>query len=87
MSDERIQERLEVSAMREDGLCQRIAALEDALKKLTNKLTVVHASKEYLGIWEYGFIHGLEYSGPTYTDEFEAAKEALVRPAVVKVLK
>lgn len=48
-----------------------------ALQALVDKLDAVHADPQMQSIWILAHIHGYSYTGPTYSVELAAARDAL----------
>ncbi len=48
-----------------------------ALRTLVAKLDAVHADPRYAAVWTMYQVHGGRYTEPTYTVEFQQAKDAL----------
>lgn len=46
-------------------------------KQLVNRLEEIHLDKRYEAVWVNYLIHGGKYTGPTYVDELNKAKESL----------
>lgn len=53
------------------------AGVTSALRKLVERLELIHADPQYKSVWVLAGNRGFAYSGPTYTDELTAAKAAL----------
>jgi len=51
--------------------------IRSALEALVAKLDAVHADPNYQGVWTLAHVHGVEYRGPKYGKELEAARAAL----------
>jgi uncharacterized coiled-coil protein SlyX len=53
------------------------ARLRECLKRLVDKLCVVHEDEQYKAVWMLWMIHNGPYNGPQYADELKAAAAAL----------
>ena len=51
--------------------------IEQAARKLIEKLEAIHKDKRYTSVWTMYAIHGCKYDGPTYIDEFNNLKQSL----------
>lgn len=56
---------------------EKAVKLRAALRALVEKLDEVHNSPEYMSVWTIWHAHCGDYEGPTYVEEFEAAKNVL----------
>lgn len=71
-----------VEAQRSEvALRARVQHLTEALGSLVTKLDVVHRSPEFQGAMVMAHIHGVDYQGPNYATELDAARAALTPPA------
>jgi len=55
----------------------RSALLEQALRKLVDKLDKINSDPSYQSIWTLAAAHGIIYDGPNYEKELRRAKQAL----------
>ena len=56
------------------------STLEDAARRLVERLEVIHNDEHYKHVWISYAIHGGDYSnGPTYTKEFAELKAELAK--------
>lgn len=51
--------------------------VRQAARALVDKLELIHADGQYMGVWTSYMIHGGNYTGPNYSAELEALKSAL----------
>jgi hypothetical protein len=51
--------------------------LRKTLQDLVSKLELIANDNQFKGIFVLNHVHGGSYTGPTWTEEFEAAKKVL----------
>lgn len=51
--------------------------LFSALENLVNKLEEINKSEAYKAVWFMYMNHGMEYKGPNYGEELDAARKVL----------
>lgn len=60
-----------------DFIIKRENQIIDPFINLINKLDEIHNDSRYIAVWTNYHIHGCRYTGPTYIDELNKAKEVL----------
>lgn len=53
--------------------------IEEAARKLVEKIDQVHENPEFQGVWSFLSVHGQEYRGPGYREELQQLREVLKR--------
>lgn len=72
--------RLERELSAKTAECERLVAQVEACKKLVAKMGWVFEQPEYIAVWQMYQIHGGDYrTGPSFAEEFKAAKESLTK--------
>ena len=51
--------------------------VEEALRNLVHAIDEVHWSEDYQSVWNYAFMNGFKYQGPTYIRELDKARKLL----------
>jgi hypothetical protein len=64
-------------AARMEGERDTLTEMVKAAQALVGRLDVVHNDYRYTGVWQLAQLHNGPYSGPTYTEELAALKQAL----------
>lgn len=49
------------------------------VKALIDKIDEVHLDSRYAAVWHLARLHGCEYDGPTYTNEFNALRDYVLK--------